>query len=91
MATNPNFTEIFNRLCHMVVLSKESRLTAVIDDLVLTAMTLNDQTIFSNDELIDLVSAFLELNLPAKLIQDSIDRLQSSGGYIIDLKEWMSI
>ena len=79
-ANPPDYSRVFDRLCHLVALSRDVGLDSVIDSLLLSVFVVNDdQPIFSPDEVQEAASVYFGIELSKTEIISSIDRLLASG------------
>ncbi|MCB0044633.1 MAG: hypothetical protein KDD92_04325 [Caldilineaceae bacterium] len=75
-----SFPLVFSRLCHMVVLSRDEQVEAVIDDVVLTAViTSSGHVVADTEEAKEAVEGYFGIRLEDRAVQSSISRLIESG------------
>ena len=76
MGTENGFSTVFNRLCHMAVLSQDGRLKTVVDNLVRSALVLAEAPVSNVGEASASIERFYGLKLPEHLVQGALDRLR---------------
>jgi len=75
----------YNRLCHMVALTKSGKVDAVVDNLVPTVFVLSkDQEPANLAEVLESIEEKFGLKMDERIIRSSIDRLLSRGLLIRD-------
>lgn len=85
MKSTLDFPEVFSRLCHMAALSKEGKIKAAIDNLVLTIFAISERDDLSNaKQVVASINAYFNLSLKEFTVQGSIDTLMSSGSLVRD-------
>jgi hypothetical protein len=77
IATEAEYAQVFNRLCHMVVLSQEGKVKETVDDLIVTALALEESQPKATSDVINRVYEMFKLSLSDTLVQPSLDRLLS--------------
>ncbi len=85
MTTLNQYSEIFNRLCHMVALTKDGKVDKAIDSLILTLFGF-DETFLpeSAPQIKDGLNVYFNLDIDVDRVQPSIDRLIHQGSLIRD-------
>jgi len=80
VSKSPEYSKIFNRLCHMVALSKEGKTEKAIDGLVITVFVIDDGLNATDPpEVVEAIEIYFGLSLSEALIQASIDRHLTTG------------
>lgn len=74
MSNQVEYPTVFNRLCHMVALSKEGKVKPAIDNLVVTALAINGRALTNVAQVSEAIEAYFSLSLSDSLVQSSIDR-----------------
>ncbi|NJL71838.1 MAG: hypothetical protein HC888_09590 [Candidatus Competibacteraceae bacterium] len=70
-----NYSLVFNRLCHMVAMSKEDKTKATVDNLVVTALLYpQPETYVDASQLQQAIKSYFGLTLPIGSIQAAMDR-----------------
>lgn len=87
-----NYDLVFNRLCHLVALSKEGKTKSAIDNLVATVFGIDSKLVPSGPaEVMEAVNVYFSLDFPQSEIQASIDRLLGAGNLIRDRTGTLSL
>lgn len=85
MGTRVGYSQIFNRLCHMVALSKDGKTRAAIDNLVVTVLAIDGKLIASTTaEITEAINVYFGLSLSEGLVQPSVDSNLSAGRIVRD-------
>ena len=80
MKNENKYRNIFSRLCHLVTLKKNSRLTAAIEGVLLTTFAYDaDFAPSSVDEILDAVSVFFGIQLSKSETEESLKSLLDDG------------
>lgn len=80
-----NYSLVFNRLCHMVAMSKEDKTKATVDNLVVTALLYPQPGKYADaSQLQQAIQSYFGLTLPIGSIQAAMDRLQQDGTLLRD-------
>lgn len=76
MSKSENYSKTFSQLCHIVALSKDGRIPAAIDNLILTIFGIDERSKPENiDEILEAIEAYFNLELERTLVQSSVERL----------------
>lgn len=85
MASNTDFSRIFNRLCHVAALTREGKTRAAVDSLVATVLALDPAfTPLTALNIRDAINSTFGLTFPEATLQASIDRKLSSRQLVRD-------
>lgn len=80
LVESPN---IFHRLCHLAALSREGKIKAAVDNLVLTVFTINNGFAPTTaKQVVEAIDSYFTLPLKELTVQSSIDTLLSNGRLI---------
>jgi hypothetical protein len=83
------YNEIFSHLCHFLALSKEVKLPDVLDELIVSAMALDQSLKFDSQQMIsEAVSVFFNVDIPGNEFDESMDRLIETGRVLRDGNEY---
>ena len=74
MSNQVEYQTVFNRLCHMVALSKEGKIKPAVDNLVVTALAIDGRALTNVAQVSEAIEAYFSLSLSNSLVQSSIDR-----------------
>jgi hypothetical protein len=78
--SNEKYSRVFNRLCHLVALSKEGKAKGAIDNLMLAVLSIDRELAASTATELGLgIDAYFGLTFSERVLQASIDRHLSSG------------
>lgn len=75
----PDYSRVFNRLCHLVALSRDGKTAEVADHIIQTALVIDPQPRANPAEVSEAVDAYFGLGLAPAMVQSSLDRLASCG------------
>ena len=85
LATQSEYAQIANRLCHIIPLSKEGKVNETVDELIVTAIVFNNVLkLATTADVVNCVEANFKLTLHETTAQGSLDRLQSARRVIKD-------
>jgi hypothetical protein len=79
LTSHTEYSKVFNQLCHMVALSKDSKLKPAVDNLVTTVLAIDDDNLSAAAQVVGAIDAYFGLSLSELLVQSSIDRNITSG------------
>lgn len=79
MTSHTDYSKVFNQLCHMVALSKDSKLKPAVDNLVTTVLAIDDDRPSTAAQVVDAIDAYFGLSLSETLVQSSLDRNLTNG------------
>lgn len=80
-----DYGRAFNRLTHVVALSREGKIEAVIGDLALTTLAIDDSLgSKSAEEICAAIDAYFGVELPGKDIDDALNELLRRGKIVAD-------
>jgi hypothetical protein len=83
--SQPDYSKVFNRLCHMIALTREGKTAHCIDNLVSTLYVIDDSFApTSVQEVMEAIEVYFGLPLTMTDIQASLDRHQSHGTILYD-------